>query len=79
MGAKRGGEKYMKTADELLKDVKDTIAAIDAVKAGKVEEKKEEKAFPGIHKKIEKEAGLSDMAGKALGGLAGAATKAQRY
>jgi hypothetical protein len=40
------------------------------------EEKKEEKLFPGIHKKIEKEAGISDIAGKALGGLAGIGTKA---
>ena len=45
----------MKTADELLKDVKDTIAAIDAVKAGKVEEKKEEKVETKKEEEVKEE------------------------
>lgn len=65
-----------KKADE------ETVSKMERlVKEEKKDEKVEEKLHPGIHKEVEKakhskEAGIQDIAGHALGGLAGAATKA---
>ena len=72
-----GAHKAMsKKADE------ETVSKMEhLVKEEKKDEKVEEKLHPGIHKEVakeenRKEAGIQDIAGHALGGLAGAATKA---
>jgi hypothetical protein len=72
-----GAHKAMsKKADE------ETVSKMERlVKEEKKDEKVEEKIHPGIHKEVakaehKKEAGIQDIAGHALGGLAGAATKA---
>lgn len=72
-----GAHKAMdKKADE------ETISKMERlVKEEKKDEKAEEKIHPGLHKEVDKaehkkEAGIQDMAGSVLGGLAGAATKA---
>lgn len=72
-----GAHKAMdKKADE------ETVSKMEKlVKEEKKDEKVEEKIHPGIHKEVakeerKKEAGIQDIAGHALGGLAGAATKA---
>jgi hypothetical protein len=72
-----GAHKAMsKKADE------ETVSKMEKlVKEEKKDEKVEEKLHPGIHKEVakaehKKEAGIQDIAGHALGGLAGAATKA---
>lgn len=72
-----GAHKAMsKKADE------ETVSKMEKlVKEEKKDEKVEEKLHPGIHKEVakeenRKEAGIQDIAGHALGGLAGAATKA---
>ncbi len=74
-----GAHKAMdKKADE------ETVSKMERlVKEEKKDEKVEEKIHPGLHKEVEKaehkkEAGLQDMAGSVLGGLAGAATKAHQ-
>lgn len=74
-----GAHKAMsKKADE------ETVSKMEKlVKEEKKDEKVEEKIHPGIHKEVakaehKKEAGLQDMAGSVLGGLAGAATKAHQ-
>ncbi|TXG77373.1 hypothetical protein E6Q11_02835 [Candidatus Dojkabacteria bacterium] len=74
-----GAHKAMsKKADE------ETVSKMEKlVKEEKRDEKVEEKLYPGIHKEVakeehKKEAGLQDMAGSVLGGLAGAATKAHQ-
>ena len=74
-----GAHKAMsKKADE------ETVSKMEhLVKEEKKDEKVEEKLHPGIHKEVakaehKKEAGLQDMAGSVLGGLAGAATKAHQ-
>ena len=74
-----GAHKAMdKKADE------ETVSKMEKlVKEEKKDEKVEEKLHPGIHKEVakaehKKEAGLQDMAGSVLGGLAGAATKAHQ-
>lgn len=74
-----GAHKAMdKKADE------ETISKMERlVKEEKKDEKVEEKIHPGLHKEVDKaehkkQAGLQDMAGSVLGGLAGAATKAHQ-
>jgi len=74
-----GAHKAMdKKADE------ETVSKMERlVKEEKKDEKVEEKIHPGLHKEVEKaehkkQAGLQDMAGSVLGGLAGAATKAHQ-
>jgi hypothetical protein len=74
-----GAHKAMdKKADE------ETVSKMERlVKEEKKDEKVEEKIHPGLHKEVEKaehkkQAGLQDMAGSVLGGLAGATTKAHQ-